>query len=56
VGIALIVTIVSDSFNPLKTLTRLEQGLAWLLFLVPFVALMLTVVLKKKYLMLCMRN
>ena len=47
---------MSDALNPLKTLTRFEQGLAWLLFLVPFSAFVLTVVLKKKYLMLCMRN
>ena len=55
VGITIILTIVSDALNPLKTLTRYEY-LAWLLFLAPFSAFVLTVVLKKKYLMLCMRN
>lgn len=52
---AIIVTFVSDCMNPLK-LTKTEQGLAWLLFLVPLVAFVATFIFKKKILLCCMRN
>jgi hypothetical protein len=54
-AITIVVTLVSDVMNPLK-LTATEQGLAWLLFIVPFTGFLLSIVFKKKQLLCCVRN
>ena len=44
---AIVVIFISDCMNPLK-LTSTEQGLAWLLSILPLTGLLVTVLVKKK--------
>jgi len=55
VGGAILVTFISDCMNPLK-IKGYEQGLVWLLFLVPLLLFVLTVKIKKKQLLFCVKD
>ena len=55
VVIALVVSFISDCMNPLNA-KGFEQGLAWLLFLIPLMLFGMTVILKKKLLLYCVKD